>query len=94
MTFLDLNMKLNEIISAWLEDGGDPARCADALRMIADEVFDEVGDDADFDDGWDAGMLASLIKALHTLQTDEDREADAMRAQHEAWVKDRERGWR
>jgi hypothetical protein len=45
-------------------------------------------------DGWDTGMLAPLIKALHTLQTDEDREADAMRAQHEAWVKDRERGWR
>lgn len=40
MTFLDLNMKLNEIISAWLEDGGDPARCADALRMIANEVFE------------------------------------------------------
>jgi hypothetical protein len=36
-------------------------------------------------------MLAPLIKALHTLQTDEDREADAM---HEAWVNDRERGWR
>lgn len=41
MTFLEFNMKLNEIISAWLEDGGDPARCADALRVAADEVFDE-----------------------------------------------------
>ena len=41
MTFLEFNMKLNEIISAWLEDGGDPARCADALRMAADEVFEE-----------------------------------------------------
>jgi hypothetical protein len=40
MTFLEFNMKLNEIISAWLEDGGDPARCADALRMIANEVFE------------------------------------------------------
>ena len=40
MTFLQFNMKLNEIISAWLEDGGDPARCADALRQCADEVFD------------------------------------------------------
>ena len=45
-------------------------------------------------DGWDAGLLAPLIKALRTLQTDEDREADAMRDQHEAWVKDSERGWR
>lgn len=41
MTFLEFNMKLNEIISAWLEGGGDPARCADALRVVADEVFDE-----------------------------------------------------
>lgn len=41
MTFLEFNMKLNEIISTWLEDGGDPARCADALRGAADEVFDE-----------------------------------------------------
>ena len=41
MTFLQFNMKLNEIISAWLEDGGDPARCADSLRMAADEVFED-----------------------------------------------------
>ncbi len=41
MTFLQFNMKLNEVISAWLEDGGDPARCADALRMAANEVFEE-----------------------------------------------------
>jgi hypothetical protein len=40
MTFLKFNMKLNETVSAWLEDGGDPARCADALRMIANEVFE------------------------------------------------------
>jgi hypothetical protein len=40
MTFLEFNMKLNETVSAWLEDGGDPARCADALRMIANEVFE------------------------------------------------------
>lgn len=39
MTFLEFNMKLNEVISAWLNDGGDPARCADSLRMAADEVF-------------------------------------------------------
>ncbi len=40
MTFLEFNMKLNEAVSAWLEDGGDPARCADALRQCANEVFD------------------------------------------------------
>jgi len=40
MTFLEFNMKLNETVSAWLEDGGDPARCALALRMIANEVFE------------------------------------------------------
>lgn len=41
MTFLQFNMRLNEVISAWLEDDGDPARCADALRMAANEVFEE-----------------------------------------------------
>jgi hypothetical protein len=41
MTFLQFNVQLNEVISAWLEDGGDPARCADALRMAANEVFEE-----------------------------------------------------
>ena len=41
MTFLEFNMRLNQVVSAWLEDGGDPARCADALRQCADEVFEE-----------------------------------------------------
>ena len=40
MTFLEFNMRLNEAVSAWLEDGGDPARCADALRQCANDVFD------------------------------------------------------
>ena len=40
MTFLEFNMRLNQAVSAWLEDGGDPARCADALRQCANEVFD------------------------------------------------------
>ena len=40
MTFLEFNMRLNEAVSAWLEDGGDPARCADALRQCANEVFE------------------------------------------------------
>jgi hypothetical protein len=40
MTFLQFNMQLNKVVSAWLNDSGDPARCADALRQCADEVFD------------------------------------------------------
>lgn len=52
MTFPQFNMKLNEIISAWLEDGGDPFRCADALRMAANEVFEEPETvDYDYDNG-------------------------------------------
>lgn len=41
MTFLEFNMRLNQVVSAWLEGGGDPARCADALRQCANEVFEE-----------------------------------------------------
>ncbi len=40
MTFLEFNMDLNKVVTAWLEDGGDPARCADALRQCANDVFD------------------------------------------------------
>ena len=40
MTFLEFNMRLNQVVSAWLEDGGDPARCADVLRQCANEFFD------------------------------------------------------
>jgi len=40
MTFLQFNMDLNKVVTAWLEDGGDPARCADALRQCANDVFD------------------------------------------------------
>jgi len=47
MSFLQFNMKLNETISAWLEAGGDPLRCAEVLRAIADEVFEEPGPDDD-----------------------------------------------
>jgi hypothetical protein len=51
-------MKLNNVVSAWLEDGGDPARCADALRMAANEVFEEP-ETVDYgDDGltWEQAM--------------------------------------
>jgi hypothetical protein len=38
MNFLTLNSALNGIISEWLEGGGCPARCAEVLRQIAQEV--------------------------------------------------------
>ena len=62
MTFLEFNMKLNEIISAWLEDGGDPARCADSLRMAADEVFEEDEEDPDPDGYGDGGLTWAQAK--------------------------------
>ena len=62
MTFLEFNMKLNEIISAWLEDGGDPACCAEALRMAADEVFEEDEEDPDPDGYGDGGLTWAQAK--------------------------------
>ena len=62
MTFLEFNMKLNNVVSAWLEDGGDPARCADALRMAANEVFEEP-ETVDYgDDGltWEQAMAQAM----------------------------------
>ena len=38
MDFLSFNSALNGIISEWLEQGGCPARCAEVLRQIAQEV--------------------------------------------------------
>lgn len=41
MDRLTLNRKLNALITDFLEEGGDPAYCADILRQVADEVFEE-----------------------------------------------------
>ena len=41
MDRLTFNLRLNSLITAFLEDGGDPAYCANILRQIADEVFEE-----------------------------------------------------
>jgi len=41
MDRLTFNRKLNELITDFLEPGGDPAYVADVLRQIADEVFEE-----------------------------------------------------
>ena len=41
MDRLTFNMRLNALITTFLEDGGDPAYCADILRQVADEVFEK-----------------------------------------------------
>ena len=41
MTRLELNMKLNALITDFLEESGDPSWLADTLRSVADEVFEE-----------------------------------------------------
>ena len=38
MNFLTFNTAINSVISEWLEGGGCPARCAQVLRQIAEEV--------------------------------------------------------
>lgn len=42
MSDLRLRAALNDLVSDYLEDGGDPALCADLLREVADTIF---GDD-------------------------------------------------
>lgn len=34
------NLKLNDLITEFLSEGGDPAYCSDILRRVADEVFE------------------------------------------------------
>jgi len=41
MDRLTFNLKLNALVTEYLETGGDPAWCGDLLREIADEVFEE-----------------------------------------------------
>ena len=40
MTNTELYLELNELVSRFLEDGGDPSFLTDSLREIADDVFD------------------------------------------------------
>lgn len=47
MDRLTLNRKLNALITDFLEEGGDPAYCADILRQVADDVFEEPDDGPD-----------------------------------------------
>ncbi len=41
MTNAVLMLELNQLVSRFLEDGGDPSFLAESLREIADEVFEE-----------------------------------------------------
>ena len=41
MTESELYLELNELVSRFLEDGGDPSILAESLREIADDVFEE-----------------------------------------------------
>jgi hypothetical protein len=45
MTESELYLELNELVSRVLEDGGDPNILAEALREIADDVFEEDEDE-------------------------------------------------
>jgi hypothetical protein len=45
MTRLQFNMKLNALVTDFLEEGGDPSWIAEDLRQVADEVFEEPEDE-------------------------------------------------
>jgi len=63
MTESELYLELNELVSRFLEDSGDPSVLAEVLREIADDVFepDEDEEDDNFDPdrrggpGWISG---------------------------------------
>jgi hypothetical protein len=61
MTNTELYLELNELISRFLEDGGDPSILAETLRELADDVFEEDEEDDNFDPdrrggpGWISG---------------------------------------
>ena len=40
MTNTELYLELNELVSRFLEDGGDPSFLSEGLREIADDVFE------------------------------------------------------
>ena len=41
MTITEFMLELNELVSRYLEDGGDPSILAENLREMADDVFEE-----------------------------------------------------
>ena len=40
MTNTELYLELNDLVSRFLEDSGDPSFLADSLRELADDVFE------------------------------------------------------
>jgi len=45
MTESELYLELNELVSRFLENSGDPSVLAETLREIADDVFEEDEDE-------------------------------------------------
>lgn len=45
MTEAELYLELNEIVSRYLNDSGDPSILAECLRELADDVFEEDEDE-------------------------------------------------
>ena len=48
MTNTELYLELNELVSRFLEDGGDPSILAESLRELADDVFEEDDEEESF----------------------------------------------
>ena len=48
MTNTELYLELNELVSRFLENSGDPSVLAETLREIADDVFEEDEDEESF----------------------------------------------
>lgn len=45
MTITEFMLELNDLVSRYLEDGGDPSILSESLREMADDVFEEDGED-------------------------------------------------
>ena len=51
MTHTEFMLELNELVSRFLEDGGDPSFLSEGLREVADDVFEEGEDEVTEPDG-------------------------------------------
>lgn len=51
MTEAELYLELNELVSRFLNNSGDPSVLAETLREIADDVFEEDEDEESEPDG-------------------------------------------
>ena len=51
MTEAELYLELNELVSRFLNDSGDPSVLAEVLREIADDVFEPDEDEVTEPDG-------------------------------------------